>query len=188
VIPTPYKIAGAAIAIILLVAGALWYVSAERAKAYAAGEASERAKWQEREAKELAAANAALVAAQERAAAIQRQADDELAALDAEHQKELQHVQADHDRFVDDDFAGRVRVRGDIRAAACEGAARGTSPAAAAPAGGGDGAAAAGLPDALSRAVARGDALAAEADEVVLQLTACQGVVRSYLKACNAPQ
>ena len=185
-IPTPWKIAGAALAVVLLIAAALWYVSAERAKAYAAGEASERAKWQAREAEELAAAHAALVAAQSRAATLERQAAEQLAALDADHLQKEKALEARHDRFVADLYAGRIRVRSDI-ASACQGAHGGAPGAPAAAAGMGDGEAPGDLPGALREAVAGGHALAREADQVALQLEGAQAYIETALRTCNPP-
>lgn len=177
-----YMVGGALLGLALLFAAALWYLDSAEDAAFAAGEIAERGRWQARESEELRLANAALITARARVAQLEREAAAVIADLDAKHLKERDRVQADHDRFMDDLAAGRVRFG---LASACQGAAGGAEPGTAAAAGERDGAARAELPAAISRAVARGADLAAEADAVVVELTAAQGVIQAYRKACR---
>lgn len=145
----------------------------------AAGEAKERLAWQTREAEELRAANAALAAAQARAADLERQAAADLAALDAAHLKKEKALEASHDRFLDDLAAGRIRLFN--AATACQGA-RGSAPGAPPASAGVD--ARAGEPDvrgALQQAVAGGAELAAEADRIAEALTGLQAYYRTVV-------
>ena len=184
-IPTPYKIAAGVAAIVLVLIAAFWYVSHERAQAYADGQRAERVLWQAREAEELAKANAALVAAQKHASELEAQAAEDLAALDAEHLKKEKALEASHDRFLDDLRAGRVRLF--TAATACAGAHSGAPGAPAAAPGVGDAAAPGDVPGALRAAVAGGDALAHEADQVALALAGAQAYIATALRTCNTP-
>lgn len=175
-------VAGAAIiVIVLIVAAGAWYVEAQRTEAYAAGERAERLKWQTRESTELAAANAEILHLQGEVQARERQAAESIAALEQRYQQEVSNAQADHDRFIDDLAAGRVRFYVP-RAPAGQAADRGAAPDTAAAARRGDGAARAELPRETAVALAR---LAGEADDVVRQLTLAQGVIEEDRKACR---
>ena len=151
----------------------------------AAGEASERLKWQTRESEELRMANAQLAAAQARATALERQAATDLAALDAAHLKKEKALEAQHDRFLDDLRAGRIRLFN--AATACQGARGSAAGAPAAAPGVGDGEAPGDVQRALQAAVAGGADLAREADQVAEALAGAQAYIETALRTCNAP-
>lgn len=152
-------------------------------KGFRAGEASERLKWQTRESDELRAAQAALVDAQLRAAALEQDAAARIAALDADHLTKEKALEAQHDRFLDDLSSGRVRLF--TAATACQGAHGVAQGAPAAAAGVDDAAAQRDVPRALRAAVAGGAALAAEADQVAEQLAGAQRYIETVLKVCR---
>ena len=111
-----------------------------------------------------------------------------IAEIDAKGQKEVANAKARSDRFIDDVHAGRIRLFDPRRSGeSCAGGSdRGTG-AAQPGAGLGDGAPASELPRAYVERVERTLKLGAEADEVVAQLTACQGIVGADRKATSSP-
>lgn len=179
-----YVAAAAVLVLVLIVAGFLWYVGKERAEAFVEGVTAERGRWEARESEELRMANAALVAEQAKRRAIEIQAAQDLVALDEENLEEVRRVETDKNRFIADVRSGRVRLLDDIatagEAAGCPG---GAAPSAAA--GERDGEARGELLETLRSRVVAGAELAAEADKVVAQLTAAQGVIEAYRKACR---
>lgn len=174
---------GALVVVAGIVLAVLGYGKAERSAGHASGVTEERLRWQKRHADETARLSADLDAAHRRVADLERKAAAELVELDQEHIEEMRNVKAAHARFMDDLAAGRLRF-----GAGC--AARGDpqprdEARASAAAGERDGQAGGELPRTLQAAVARGASLAAEADEVVLQLTAAQGTIETYRRTCR---
>lgn len=112
--------------------------------------------------------------AQAEARAIEQQRAADMAALTAAHQEALRHATADRDRVIADLRAGVVRVREQFTCNSASDASGGTE------------ARASGQrdPEGTSRGLSAADAefllrIAAEADEIVHQLHACQAVIRS---------
>lgn len=152
-------------------------------KGYSDGQRTERLAWQTRESEELATANVKLIQAQVRAAELEREAGERIAAIDAAHQQEAKRVQARHSQFVADLYAGRIRLPVDpARQGSCGSA---TSPL-------GEPArvdARASEPDisgSLREALAEGHRLAGEADAVALRLNGLQEYYRTVvIPACR---
>lgn len=178
-------VAGATLLVLVaIVVAGLWYIGKVKTEAFAAGEVAERGRWQARESEELRMANAALVASRAKNVKLEQQAAQDLVALDEEHLQEVARVETAKDRFVADVVAGRIRLldpgRAAGKAADCAG-----GPGAAAAAGERDAEAGGDLPAALRGRVVAGAELAAEADEVTIQLTAAQRVIEVYRRTCK---
>lgn len=182
VISTDLIIAGVSVLVLVaIVGGGFWYVGHVRAEAFTQGETAERAKWGERENKEIRALQADLETERARRAALEDQAAADLVALDEDHQKEVARVESAKDQFVSDVVAGRIRLLDPGRAAASQPVGD-RAPGSAAGAGERDGQAAGRLSDAAA-VFLYGEAT--RADEIVLQLTAAQGVIDSFERACK---
>jgi hypothetical protein len=132
------------------------------------GRTVERTAWEQRENKQLQAANDRIIEFNAKYRNLERQSAVDMARVSADYQKELQHVQAQRDRARADLRAGkRLLDPGARPAATC-----GDRPADAGTAAERrDGAAPGELSGEASRFLLD---LAAEADAVVVQLTACQ--------------
>lgn len=181
---TVYIVLGALVVVAGIVLAVLGYGKAERNAGHASGVTEERSRWQKWYADETAKMSAEIVALKDQVAQREREAAETLAALAGLHAEEMAHVQAQRDAFLDDLFAGRVRIGSGFRCPAGEpsGGDGATPPATA---GRGDAQAGGDFPPALQAAVAGGARLAAEADEVTLQLTLAQGVIEEYRRACR---
>lgn len=171
---------GLLVFLIVTLSAAFWYVGKERKEAFAAGEVSERTKWQARDNAAIREANAKLVASQKRVAALEHQAAEDLAKLEEEKDLEVARVQAAKDQFVSDVVAGRVRLFDPFRAAAGQRACADSNGPATAGAAQRD--EEADLRRAYAERVARSIAIAAEADALI---TEAQGVIASDRRACN---
>lgn len=149
---------------------------------YKAGETAERGRWMQRENTELIAANARIIELERSARANEWLQAQRLADASKTYQESLQHEKATHNRIVSDLRTGALRLR--IELARRETAAGGT--AGDSPPGPGrcDGEARAELSTAAAEFLV---GLAAEADAVVHQLTACQAVVIAD-RQINQPQ
>jgi prophage endopeptidase len=138
-----------------------------------AGHTAERALWQAREAAELAQANTRIVELEELARVREWLVARKLETISAQYEKEKADAQSKKLRDIAAAHAGTLSLR---IASPCQDPARGEAAPAGAGAAGRDGP----PTDELPRALAAGlFALADEADEVVLQLTACQAIVRA---------
>ena len=176
-----YAAGGAILLLVGILAAGAWYVGAQRAQAKQEGITEERGRWQARESAELAAANAEILRLQADVTRREQAGAAAIASLAATHQEELNRVQADRDRFLDDLAAGRVRfyVPG---AAASKAACSSPGPATPAAAGRGDGEEDPGLPPAVA-AFLHGEAT--RADEIVAQLALAQGVIEEDRRICR---
>lgn len=145
------------------------------------GGADTNAAWQSRENTTLQKANARIVELEEDARRREATHAQDMAAAAAQYQKEKAHVEADRDRTIADLRSGALRLRIPI-AAACAGTVGGTAAAPGAGAGRSDDPTTAELSAAAAEFLV---GLAAEADAVVNQLTACQAVVIADRKAIN---
>lgn len=127
-------------------------------------------------AREHAQAAEALAAATERARAVEQRAVRDMAELDAHYRQELSNAQDTAARTIDDLHADRLRLRHSL-AEACPSVPGSTV--------------AAGRSDAATSAVVSRQAqerilqLGAEADELALQLSAAQSVIRDYYEMCG---
>lgn len=151
------------------------YTAALVRTGFEAGVAAERAKWQEREAKELAAANAKILELTAQVRARERAQADAIAKIDRDHQKELDDAQARNAGVLAALRAGTLVLR-DPGTAAGQGACDG---------GGAETASGTGQRHAQARGQLSEQAagfllrLAGEADEVVADLTACQRIIEA---------
>lgn len=169
------RILGAVGGLIALAAAYLWVDH----RGYVRGVETTTSTWMKREAVELAAANAEILRLQAEARKKEHDAAEAIAALAVQHDKEMRHVRATHDAFLDDLAAGRVRFyvpATSPTSGSGAGAAITPTPS------GGDGEARADLPEAVTRFLY---AEAALADEIVGQLTLAQGVIEEYRLACR---
>lgn len=163
--------------------GALWYAyTTIDGRGYDRGKTETESTYAKRDNQALQAALARVKKLQDEKAAAERAHEDRLAAIAADHKKEMANANRQRDRdvaAVRDGF--RLRDPGAGRAAQCPGGA-GTAPAAAA--GQRDG----GAPGELS-AEASGFlfGLANDADEVARQLGAAQKVILEQIRTCNGP-
>lgn len=142
------------------------------------GRTVERTAWEQRENKQLQAANDRIITLNAKYRNLERQSAVDMARVSADYQKELQNVQAQRDRARADLRAGKLRLRdpGARLAATCGDPAPNPSTAPERR----DGAAQAELSGEASRFLLD---LAAEADAVVVQLTACQAALTARLTA-----
>lgn len=145
------------------------------------GQESERLIWQERESEQLRLANAEIVRLNDEARALEQAGAKRIATLAEQHEKEKARAKANHDKFLDDLLAGRIRLYDPGRTASA-GACPSAASATAATAGGGDGEARSELSPALARFLV-GEAQ--RADEVVQQLTLAQGVIEEDRRICK---
>ena len=154
-----YRYAVGALAVIALLAGVWWH-------GHSRGAAGVQAEWDA----DRARLNTQLLAQERSARAAEQQHAQALAAIDAKYQENERNAQLETDRLRTQLRAGTVRLSVPVVAGSCSLSATGTG------AGGSDGAARAEL-----SAQAADDlvALAADADAVVRQLSACQAVVRA---------
>lgn len=142
------------------------------------GRDAERASWQAKESKELAEANGKILQLEEGARLAERRKAAEFAEIDQRHTQEIQNAHRQKELDIAAARAGRVILR--IPATCEDPGERDPRDLATAP-GVGHGASTAELPREVAADLL---GLADDADEVVLQLTACQSVVR----ADRAPQ
>lgn len=149
---------------------------------YTAGENAERSRWVQRENTELTTANARVIELERAARANERLQAERLAAASQTYQESLQHEKATHDRTVAGLRTGALRLRIELarRQTADGSGTAGFGPGA----GRCDGEARAELSTAAAEFLV---GLAAEADAVVHQLTACQAVV-SADRQINQPE
>ncbi|CAG2144472.1 hypothetical protein LMG31506_03013 [Cupriavidus yeoncheonensis] len=129
--------------------------------------------WQAKYNADLANANKRTADAEKRERDKEDQHADDMAALDAKHTKELADAKTISDRTIADLRAGSIRVRDRLTCPAASGP--GTASQAGTGASMGDAAARGGLQAADAELVLR---IAGEADEVAVQLAACQAIVR----------
>lgn len=164
--PNPY---------LLLAIGIAWLASVVGIGVYEhqAGAIAERVKWQVREAKQDVAANLKIRQLQDAARATEQRAAQDLAAVAERYEKEKSDVAASKDRVISDLRSGALRLR--FPTATTGDAGRSQAAATAAGAGECDGRAAGELPQPVAEFLV---SLASEADSVVVQLMACQAVVR----------
>lgn len=135
--------------------------------------------------------NDQLVAAQTRIAELeaerakkQDEHDAKMASIDQEGQNALKALQGKHDRFLDDLFAGRIRLpgQGGNRVAGSPGGGGEQGAQAQGGAGVGDGKAAGNIPAGFGAFLG---SQAERADKVAVQLDACQKIVVEDRRACN---
>lgn len=152
----------------LLILALLLIVSMVYSKGRAAGEAATTAIYEAKiaEAREEARLLADAYRIQEKANA------QEMAVIDQQHQEALTNAQAEADRVLESVRAGTVRVRNKLT---CPKASSGVSDVASTTSSG-DAGEGSGLSQADAELVLR---IAAEADQVVHQLKACQAIVRA---------
>lgn len=174
-IPLPYRIiAIAAVLAILVGIGARGgYVAARDVKD--AEIAKLNAGFQDR----IETAQKALDAANEHTATIEHQASTDLAVADIKHTKELSDANAKSQVTIAAFRAGTVSLRYNVTPDAGGG---GKLPGAPSPACGSDGGTVARLPDEIAGNLS---ALAADADQVVLQLHLAQDTIRAYQTAAG---
>lgn len=188
VIDTSLIIAGCtALALVLVVAGAVLYVQNARKVAHDEG-------WKEgrdaallevarRDNETLVKANARIKELEAKVAVQQQQHNEAVQQIDEEGQRALRNLQAQHDHFLDDLLAGRIRVPGQGRSdASCSGGPRAPEGEALASAGVGDAASGGVVPQGFGKFLA---AQASRADQVATQLTACQKIVVEDRRVCN---
>lgn len=135
------------------------------------GRTAERTEWQARDNAALTAANATIKRLNDEARATETRRVDEMATLAINYSKGFKDAEAQRLRDVAAARDGSLVLR--VPAAAC-GAGGGEAGAFGPPAPGGDGAPTTELPATVTADLL---ALANEADQVVLQLTACQKIV-----------
>jgi hypothetical protein len=167
---------------VLLVAAIAASIKSYGSHRYDQGKLAELTVWQQRENDELAWANARIVAQEAAARAQEQHNAQQLAAASQTYQESLQHEKATHDRTVADLRTGALRLRIELarRQTADGGSAAGSTPGP----GRCDGETRAELSTAAAEFLV---GLAAEADTVVHQLTACQAVVIAD-RQINQPQ
>lgn len=161
----PYVIIGLLIAWVASLGAVGWWQND-------AGHTAERVVWQKRDNEALTKANAAIKRLEEEARASELRHAEDLNVISTGYQKELVNAKAQKDRDVAAARAGTLGLRFRAEGGTCPG---GTGQATAS-SGGRDGPATAELPSEIAAGLF---ALADDADEVVLQLTACQAVIRS---------
>lgn len=162
----PWLIVGALVALIAVGLGAGAY-------GHHLGVTAEREAWEKREAQELADANTKIRTLEEAARTSEAAHAAALAEIDAKHTQEIEDAKKQRDRDVRDARSGRIVLRIPTPCKAAGGGAAAKAPAAP---GVGDGGATAELPRAVTADLLE---LADDADAVVRQLQACQGVVRA---------
>lgn len=151
-------IAGA-LAVLALLAGVWWH-------GHSRGAAGVQAEWDA----DRAQLNTKLLAQERSARAAEQQHAQALAAIDAKYQENERNAQLETDRLRAQLRAGAVRLSVPVVAGSCSLSATGAG------AGSGDGAERADIQPAAADDLV---ALAADADAVVRQLSACQAVVRA---------
>lgn len=139
---------------------------------YDAGKTAERAAWQGRESVELVAANRAIVDLEQQVKATHLAQSDRLASVADQYEKEKQREFQKRDRYIADLRADNLRLRDPGRKNTSVGTTDGTTPTT----GQCDGQAGSQFSIEASEFLLR---LTGEADEVAIQLTACQAVVLS---------
>ncbi len=138
------------------------------------GKKAERAEWLARETEQITAANLKIKSMEENYRQQEQDAATAIAVISSQHQRELHHVKADKDRVITDLRSGAYRLRIPVASAINT---YGDNPSQAAPA--------TNCRDGEARAELSGAAaeflvgLASEADEVVVQLGACQAVINA---------
>ena len=182
VISPEFIVGGISLLVIVgILSGAVLYTQHVRSSAHADGVSEGRKaallEVAKRDNEQLVAAEAEIARLTKAKDALERDAAARVAQIDKEGRDALKALEGQHGRFLDNLFAGRVRLPGSGRAdASCPGG-RDDRPAALAGAAGvGDGAAGAELPAAAGRFFGTE---ARRADAVVVQLTACQAIVRA---------
>lgn len=165
--PKLLLLAGIAVAIAVSVGGA--YL-----KGRFDGRDLERVAWQARELEEVTRANAAIAFLNEAYRKLEARSVAATTAASTKYQKELRNVRVKKDRVIADLRSGALRLR--VPVTSCQDSDRGRTPPPGAPTGGRDAAPRAELSETAARFLTE---LAAEADEVVLQLQACQAIVRA---------
>lgn len=177
VIPPWVKPLAALLAGIALAAAAAGAIYTYGEHQFGLGETTERAAWLKRENTELTAANALIKKQEDQARATEREHALALAGVSAQYQEDLKHEKTKADRVIGDLRRGALRLR---IPATCPDAARdGGAAATGAGSGGRDGETRAELSGAAAEFLV---GLASEADAIVLQLTACQGVIAADRK------
>jgi prophage endopeptidase len=162
----------AAAALVAALAGAYLYVDH---RAFKRGADAAEARWQAREATELARVNVEIERLNREARAAERAHADNLAEIASKYEKDLQNAKSTRDAALAAVRAGKLVLR-DPGAAPCQGAGAGGPGEAPAGAGRRDGGAGSQLSAAFTQFLVD---FASEADAVVRQLTACQAVVSS---------
>lgn len=166
---------GILIALVALVGVVKSYLNGIAEESYKAGMHDERAKWLAREAKELAAANAEIQRLQAEAREEEGHHAEMLYAISKDYEKEIGNAKRARDLALDAIRSGSLRLRDPgIRTSACPSPRLGPAGQTAAAPGERDGAAGADLSVQAGVFLLE---LAAEADDVVRQLTSCQTVV-----------
>jgi prophage endopeptidase len=143
--------------------GCYWYGNS-------VGKTSEKAKWQEKETKELAAANKKILDLTEEARAKESLHAVKLASISATYQEEIKNVKDKAARVISDVRSNAIKLRIPVTETACRSEAS-TTPASPERR---DGETRAELSDEAAEFLI---GLASEADEIVKQLQACQSVV-----------
>lgn len=138
-----------------------------------AGHVAERVEWQKKDSDELRLANAEITRLNDKARADEREHTERLATVSTTYQKELKNANAQRERDVAAARAGALRLQ--FRPDSDQACSGGTGEATTA-ASGRDGGTTAELPREITANLLN---LANDADAVVVQLTACQAVVRS---------
>lgn len=139
---------------------------------YDAGKTAERTAWQGRESAELVSANRAIVDLEQQVKAVHLAQSDRLASVADQYEKEKQHEFQKRDRYIADLRADNLRLRDP----GSKNTAVGTSDGVAPGTGQCDGQAGSQFSIEASEFLLR---LTGEADEVAIQLAACQAVVLS---------
>ena len=154
-----YRYAAGALAVLALLAGVWWH-------GHSRGAAGVQAEWDA----DRAQLNTKLLAQERSARAAEQQHAQTLATIDAKYQENERNAQLETDRLRAQLRAGTVRLSVPVVAGSCSLSAAGSG------AGSSDGAARADIQPAAADDLV---ALAADADAVVRQLSACQAVVRA---------
>ena len=154
-----YRYAAGVLAVLALLAGVWWH-------GHSRGAAGVQAEWDA----DRARLNTQLLAQERSARAAEQQHTQALAAIDAKYHEDERNAQLETDRLRAQLRAGAVRLSVPVVAGSCSLSATGAG------AGSGDGAERADIQPAAADDLV---ALAADADAVVRQLSACQAVVRA---------
>jgi len=169
--PNPWLI----LTVLIVWAGSLFFVGRWQNEA---GQTSETVLWQATQNKELAEANAQILKLNNDARATEQKHAIELAAVAAEDEKENADVINKKDGLIAKLRAGTVQLRDPYATSCVQTGTSGASPATAS-AGGSDGAATGQLSEQFAEFLVNQDT---RADQVVVELQACQKVVASDRK------
>lgn len=174
--------AGVVLALVLLVAGALFYVAHERAAGKEEGVTEEKGRWQAREAQELATANAEILRLQAAMDELERRLIREVANLEEKNRREMKDAERQKDADVAAARAGTLALRVPCKPAGGQGPGVNTAAGAVAAASGPDGAGTTELPRETTASLF---SLANDADRIARKVGRLQDLVLVYYRACT---